>query len=820
MKKPTHFSPSIFIQLPFCLTIFLLMLVNTPTKAQDDLSYQTPPKAIADLIDAAPTPGVSLSPSNESMLLLERPNLPSIEEVAQKELRLAGIRINPKTNGSSRSGHYTGLKIKSLLDGKEKRITGLPDQANIENLSWSPDGSKIVFTITKSNGLELWMADMNAAVAKKLTDAVINDAMSGMPYTWFSDNNTILYKKVLPNRGVAPEQNQMPKGPVIQENNGEKAPVRTYQDLLKTPYDVDLFKYYTSSQLMIADLKSGKHKAFGKPGIKSSMSTSPDGSYIMITTIQQPFSYLVPYSRFPFTVDIFDKKGNLVTQIAKIPMAENIPKGFGAVREGPRSFSWRNDQPATLTWVEAQDGGDPKKEVAIRDQMYVLKAPFTEKALKSISFKLRYGGVDWGTGDLAICYEWWWQNRQLITSSWQPDNPSAGKKVLFDRSWQDRYDAPGDFETHRNQYGRSVLLTADKGKTLFLTDVGASPEGNRPFVDEYDVATQKTKRLWRSEAPYYEYPISIIDEEKGLVLTRRESNDERPNFYMRDLKKGSTNQVTFFENPYKALEGIKKEMVQYKRADGVELTGSLYLPKGYDKEKDGPLPVFMWAYPREFKSAKAAGQVSDSPHEFIRIGWGSPLFWVTQGYAIFDDFSMPIIGEGDEEPNETFVKQLTEGAEAAIDKLVDMGVADRDRIAVGGHSYGAFMTANLLAHTDLFAAGIARSGAYNRTLTPFGFQSEERTFWETPDTYFKMSPFMHADSIDTPLLLVHGDADNNSGTYPMQSERFFKALKGHGATTRLVLLPHESHGYRAKESILHTLWEMDIWLEQYVKDKL
>ena len=816
MKTTKHISK---LSLLFYLFIFAVMIPNNDLKAQDDLSYQIPPKAIADLIDASPTPGVSLSPSNESMLLLERPNLPSIEEVAQKELRLAGIRINPKTNGSSRSGHYTGIKIKSLQTGKEKTITGFPADANIENLSWAPDGSKIVCTITKPNGLELWMADISTASAKKLTDAVINDAMSGMPYTWFSDNNTLLYKKVLADRGNAPEQDQMPKGPVIQVNDGEKAPVRTYQDLLKTPYDVDLFKYYTSSQLMTVDLATGKHQTFGQAGIKASMSTSPDGEYVMIQTIHQPFSYLVPYSRFPFTIDIFDKKGKKVTQIADIPMAENIPKGFGAVREGKRSFSWRNDRPATMVWVETQDGGDPKKEVEIRDQMYMLDAPFTGKPDKGIDFKLRYGGVDWGSGDFALAYEWWWQSRQLITSSWQPDNSAAGKKVLFDRSWEDRYNAPGDFETHRNQYGRSVLLTADGGKTLFLTDEGASPEGNRPFVDEFDIATKKTKRLWRSEAPYYEYPISIVDEENGQVLTRRESNTERPNFYMRKLKDGTSKQLTFFENPYKALEGIQKEMVKYTRADGIELTGTLYTPAGYDKEKDGPLPVFMWAYPREFKSAKAAGQVSDSPYEFIRIGWGSPLFWVTQGYAIFDDFSMPIIGEGEEEPNETFVKQLTEGAEAAINKIVDMGVADRNRIAVGGHSYGAFMTANLLAHTELFAAGIARSGAYNRTLTPFGFQSEERTLWETPETYSKMSPFMHSDKIKTPLLLVHGDADNNSGTYPMQSERFFNALKGHGATVRLVMLPHESHGYQARESVMHMLWEMSEWMDKYVKNK-
>ncbi|HHS96104.1 MAG TPA: S9 family peptidase, partial [Phaeodactylibacter sp.] len=506
-------------------------------------------------------------------------------------------------------------------------------------------------------------------------------------------------------------------------------------------------------------------------------------------------------------------------KIAQKGLAENIPKGFGAVVTGPRSFSWRADRPATLVWVEAQDGGDPNKEATIRDQLFMLEAPFDKAPIESIRFALRYGGITWGDGDLAMAYEWWWKDRKIITSRWQPDGKPSDKSIFFEHSWEDRYNDPGDFETERNQYGRSVLMTADGGVSLYLSGQGASPQGNRPFIDVIHIESKEKKRLWQSQAPYYEYPVGVLDKEKALVLTRRESKKERPNYFLRNLRDGSIEQITHFENPYKALEGVHKELVKYKRADGIELTGTLYLPAGYDKEKDGRLPVFMWAYPREYKSADAAAQVKDSPYEFIRIYWGSPLFWVTQGYAIFEDFGMPIIGEGAEEPNETFVQQLNAGAEAAINHLVEMGIADRERIAVGGHSYGAFMTANLLAHTDLFAAGIARSGAYNRTLTPFGFQSEERTFWESPETYFKMSPFMHADKIKTPLLLIHGQADNNSGTFPMQSERFFAALKGHGARVRLVMLPHESHGYRARQSIMHMLWEMTEWLDKYVKNK-
>ncbi len=789
------------------------------THSQEDLGYQTPSKAIADLIDAPPTPGVSVSPNYEWMLFLDRPSLPSIEEVAQEELRIAGIRINPKTNGSSRASYSIGMSLKSFSNGKEVAIKGLPENPRIQNTSWSPDGSKIIFTNTLSNGLQLWMVDVASATAKKLTEEFVNDAMSGNPYRWFPDGKKILYKAVLANRGNAPTESSVPAGPIIQNNEGKSAPVRTYQDLLRNKFDESLFDYYATAQLKIMDLSSGTATTFGDAGIITGFSLSPDGNYVMISRVRKPYSYIVPYSRFPFTQVIFDTKGNPVRELANIPAAENIPKGFGAVREGRRNFSWRADKPASVYWVEAQDGGDPKKEVAVRDKQFSLDAPFNGEPQEGISFSLRYGGITWGNDGLAMASEWWWATRKNITSTWNPSDPAAGKTILFDRSWEDRYSDPGSFELKQNKYGRYVLMTADDGKTLYMRGQGASPEGNRPFVDKFSLETKEAQRLWRSEAPYYEYPIAILDENKGIVLTRRESNTEVPNFYERDLNSGNLRQLTDFPNPFEALKEVQKEFVKYKREDGIELTGTLYTPPGYDKEKDGPLPVLMWAYPREFKSKDAAGQVTDSPYEFIRVGWWSPILWVMAGYAVFDDFGMPIIGEGDEEPNEKFVEQLTSGAEAAINKIVDMGVADRDRCAVGGHSYGAFMTANLMAHTDLFAAGIARSGAYNRTLTPFGFQSEERTFWETPETYFKMSPFMHANKIKEPLLLIHGEADNNSGTFPMQSERFYGALKGHGATVRLVMLPHESHGYRAKESVMHAAWETGQWLDKHVKNK-
>jgi dipeptidyl aminopeptidase/acylaminoacyl peptidase len=429
--------------------------------------------------------------------------------------------------------------------------------------------------------------------------------------------------------------------------------------------------------------------------------------------------------------------------------------------------------------------------------------------------------VTWGNDGLALVTSSWWQTRREKVLKIAPGAPSTEASVLFDRQYEDRYNDPGNPLVRWNDAGRPVLRTADSGRALVLLGAGASPEGDRPFLDVYDLASERGERLFRSAAPYYEQPLKLLgpeDADPKLLLVRRESVTEPPNYFVRDLTTGALRQLTHFTHPTPHLAGFGKELIRYQRNDGVELTGTLYTPPGW-RPADGPLPTLLWAYPNEFKSADAASQVRDSPYRFDRINHWSSLIWLAVGYAVLDDPAMPIVGEGDAEPNDTYVQQLTASAQAAVDELVRRGVADRNRIAAGGHSYGAFMTANLLAHTDLFAAGIARSGAYNRTLTPFGFQAEERTFWEAPEVYFAMSPFQNADKIDEPILLIHGQADNNSGTFTVQSERMYAALKGLGGTARLVLLPHESHGYRARESVLHMLWEQEQWLERWLKEE-
>lgn len=793
------------------LSLLLPMWAFAAAIAQGTLTYQRPPEEIAKLVEAPLTPLVQVSPDHTWMMLLERSDYPSIEELSRPELRIAGLRINPENFGPSRASYYIGLKAKKINDNKEYAITGMPNNPLMSSFSFSPDSRKAAFLNSLSDRIELWMIDLNTMAASKISDRKISNVMGGS-YDWLSDSNHILFSAVPGNLVKVPDPSRVPVGPVVEENLGRKAPSRTYQDLLKDPYDEALFEYYGSSELVLKAL-GGEEKVISKSAMHYTVSPSPDGKYILTRVIHKPFSYLVPYYRFPNTVQVLDINGTLVKKVHDSPLADNIPNGFNAVQTGPRNHGWRDDKPATLYWAEAQDGGDPKNKVNTRDKIYTLDAPFNGPPNELTSTSLRYSGIEWGDDQNALVYEYWWSDRKLKV---QLLNPTArSSKTLFEYSTQDAYNDPGDVVSTYNDFGRSVMLI-DKG-SIFLTGDGSSPAGDMPFLDKMELASGKKTRLWRCEAPYYERVVSLLDAKKVSFITSRESNSDNPNYFLRYARSEKLTQLTNFPHPYPQISDVKKQVLKYKRDDGVELTANLYLPSGYKKE-DGPLPTFLWAYPVEFKSKDNASQVTGSPYTFTRISWGSPIYWVVRGYAILDDASIPIVGEGDKQPNDTYIQQLVSSAKAAIDYGASLGYVDPNRVAAGGHSYGAFMTANLLAHSDLFKAGIARSGAYNRTLTPFGFQAEERTYWEAPEVYFNMSPFSFANKINEPILMTHGMADNNSGTFPIQSERLYNAIKGHGGTARYIQFPYESHGYRAKESILHMLWEMDNWLEKYVKN--
>ncbi len=797
--------------------IAFIVFICAFANAQVDITYQLPPKEIMELADVPQTPSVLIDDRNENMVLIHRKKYMSIKELSETELRLAGLRINPVTNIGSRTTFYNKITLMKVGDKNETEVKGLPAEPRLSYFSWSADQSYLAFTHTTMEGVELWVLDINAAAAQKLTEAKLN-ANTGRPFYWFPDNHSLLIN-VLPEdkKPLVDKKTAVPAGPRVSVNEGTLAQNRTYQDLLQDKADESNFEQLVMSALYKITL-SGEAGLWKETAMYTRINVSPDGEYVLATILQKPFSYLVPYSRFPSKTVIYDKNGNEVKVLQELPLLEDIPKGFMATYKGMRSINWRSDKPSTVYYVEALDGGDPANETEYRDEVFEWDAPFSGEPVSLLKTFQRYAGILWGNEELAIAFDSWWNTRNAKTYRFSPGKPDVKPEVIFDRNYEDNYNNPGSFLTDKNQWGENTLVI-DKD-ILYLTGPGHSEEGIRPFFREYNMKTRQTEELWRADGKETLEQISkVLDPAKGVLLTVIESPNVFPNYYIRQIKKKiPPQQITYFKNPYESLAGVSKELITYKRNDGVELSATLYLPAGYDKEKKEKLPMLMWAYPREFKDAASAGQITSSPHQFTTPSYGSPIFWVTRGYAILDNAAFPIVGEGEEEPNDSFREQLVDNARAAIDAVDNLGYINRKKVAVGGHSYGAFMTANLLSHSDLFAAGIARSGAYNRTLTPFGFQSEERTYWEAPEVYNGMSPFMHADKMKTPLLLIHGEDDNNSGTFPLQSERYFNALKGLGATARLVFLPKESHGYAARESILHMLWEQDQWLERWVKN--
>lgn len=791
-------------------------------QAQTSLKYQEPPKALIDLVDTRPTPNVQVSPKDKEgrqWLLIEAVSgLPSVADLAQPELRLAGLRFNPRTNGPSRGRYITSLRLQALPGGAERVVSGVPENAKIRFTAWSPDARNVYFVNVsddpRQGGLTLWILDVASASAKQLPGITLNGVF-GSPCEWRSDSESLVCKALVKARGTAPQRSEVPSGPVIQENLGRVTPGWTYQDLLKSPEDEQIFDYFATSEVEVVRL-DGTVKAVGKPGVIQSASSSPDGRYVMIDERHHPYSYLLPFYFFPERVTVINLMTGGSKQLADKPLEDAIPSIHDAVAAGPRDFAWRSDAPATLCWVEAGDGGDPRKEAPIRDTLFLLDAPFDGLGRKLVEIPLRFRGVAWGNGKLALVEEERWKDRKRIMLAVSPDVGGAAVK-LFEGSFEDRYHDPGRPFEVMNASGKRVLAMTADASGIYLRAEGASPAGDRPFLAVMGAANGESKRLWQSADKSYEFPAAVLDPMSPVVLIRRESPDLPPNYYLKNLAKDDFKQITFFPNPYGNAALPKKQVLKYKRADGVQLSANLYLPPGY-KPKDGPLPTLLEAYPVEYKTKSAAGQIIGSPYQFPFLSWGSPIPFVTQGYAVLENATIPIVGEGQAEPNDTYIEQLVASAQAAIDEGVRLGVVDQNRVAVMGHSYGAFMTANLLAHSNLFKAGIARSGAYNRTLTPFGFQNEERTYWQAPEVYYKMSPFSYADKIKTPILLIHGEADNNSGTFPVQSERLFSAIKGAGGTVRLVLLPLESHGYAARESVLHMLWEMNNWMSTYLRN--
>jgi dipeptidyl aminopeptidase/acylaminoacyl peptidase len=780
-------------------------------------AYQKPPKEIMDVLNAPASPVTSISPAKDKIALLEPLRYPPISELAQPMLRLAGLRINPNTTGQHRQPYYVRVTLKNVEDGRETPVA-LPAGAQIISPAWSADGRFIAAGNVTPTGIEMWIIETATARARMVRNLKVNTAFGS--WQWMPDQRTLLVNAVPRNRGAAPNyQNLSPTGPSIQEGAGRGGAVQTFQDLLRSPVDEALFDYYATSQIVTVDAAGAKiNSEIGQPAIFETVSPSPDGRNILTASIRKPYSYLYPYFRFPKEVEVWDAQGKMIYRLASIPLQDKIP--VQGVQIEPRGYGWIPTEPATLMWAEALDNGDPRTKITPRDKVMRLAAPFTAQPDEVLRTEQRYSGRVFGenAGTMFVYdYNRDTQRRRIFMLDYRA---KSAPKLISDLNINDRYNDLGSFVTKRLPNGYSVVQ--QNGDYVFLTSEGATPEGDRPFLRRFNLRTLQAEEIFRSRSDDYEAFVAFADDKGMNFFTRKESISVPPNLFINyrcEPKEVCTapvpRQLTNFADPTPQLRGIKKQLVKYKRADGVDLSFTLYLPPGY---KEGTrLPTIVWAYPLEFTDAATAGQISGSTNRFTQMGGTSHLFFLLQGYAVLDEATMPVVGNP-ETVNDTFIQQIVDSARAAIEKGVEMGVVDPERVGVGGHSYGAFMTANLLAHSDLFRAGIARSGAYNRTLTPFGFQGERRTFWEATELYTKISPFFFANKINEPILLIHGEADNNQGTFPIQSERLYAAIRGNGGTARLVMLPLESHGYAARESTEHTLWEMLNWFDKYVKN--
>lgn len=810
--------------------LLLVAAESDPLTASDLPGYQQPPKPILDVLHAPQSPMVSLSPKRDRMLLVQYARYPEVDDLAAPMLSLAGHRINPTIHGPHRMPRIVSIDL--LKIGTDKPVNLFTSKEPHGTLGsgpiWSPNGVLFAFTLVENKGelpgIKLWLGDSETGKTQPVELLTIN-ATLGEAVQWMPDGKTLLCQRVSDVGHSVPRHAS--RSPIIQESFGKQAPVRTFQDLLKNPYDEVLFEMNCTSELVLVNAQDGtwhgvigdKKLLFSKSAIFNMVEPSPNGEYLLVSRIVRPYSYLHPASAFPKEVEVWNLKGEVIVPIAKLPLADQVP--IEGVPTGPRGFQWQPTEPAMLFWVEALDDGDPKKKVPHRDKVMVLDvatlAKGTPTPIQEVArTQHRYAGITWSEKNgQALLRDYDRDRRWSRTFLMNVNQPQDGHVLLFDRSIQDRYGDPGTPLMKPLPNGQRVLW--QDGDHIYLSGSGSSPKGDRPFLDRFNLKTKQSERLWQCDDTAYESVVALLDEKASQFITRHEDPATPPNYYMhlRSSNSEGKKALTNFNDPTPQLRQIKKERVVYKRPDGVQLSFTLYYPPGYEKGKR--YPAVLWAYPREFNDPATAGQVAGSTQRFTTLGGSSHLFFLLAGYVVLDDATMPVVGDP-ETANNTFLEQIVASAKAAIDKADEMGVIDPKRVGVGGHSYGAFMTANLLAHSDLFRAGIARSGAYNRTLTPFGFQNERRTFWEAPDIYVKMSPFAHAHKIKEPVLLIHGAADNNPGTFTMQSERLYQAIRGNGGNVRLVLLPHESHGYAARQSIEHTLYEMIAWFDKHVKD--
>ncbi len=804
--------------------IFVLVAVGLLGLAVSfaDEAYHKPPQEILKVLNAPTTPEAVVNPAGTEVLFIERILYPPVADLAQPMLRLAGVRINPKNNGPHSAFLYRSATLRRLDGNGEEIRLPLPANAEITPPLWSPDGKRFAFTNIAEASVDLWVGDAENGRIHKIPGVHVNAALGvnaalsgpghAAPVQWMPNSRTLLVETVPAGRGAPPAEPAVQPGPHTQQSLGKAGPAPTYEDLLKNAHDEELFDYYATAQLSFVDTNGGGVKPYGTPAIFTTIEPSPNGQDVLVARVHKPYSYFHPVNAFPKEVEVWDRSAKVVYKVASLPLENRVP--IEGVPTGPRGYHWIPTETASLYWVEAMDGGNPKEKAPHRDRVMIARLPLSNGEPRELmKVEQRFTRIEFGeSGTLSLVSDYERNKRWIRTYAVNPKDPAEEPKLIWARNMQDRYKDPGAPEMKTLPNGH--LAMRQDGDSIFLKGAGATPKGDRPFLDRFDLNTQKSEELFRCDDGHYEVVEAILDTNGDKLLTRRESPTEPPNYFIREAK-NAARPITNFSDPAPELRKITKQLVTYKRPDGVPLSFTLYLPPNY---KPGTrLPTVVWAYPYEYNDADTAGQISGSTERFTTITGPSEIFFALEGYAVLDNAAMPIIGDPTT-VNDTYLEQIVADAKAAIDKASDMGVTDANRVGVGGHSYGAFMTANLLAHSNLFKAGLPEAALTIARSRRSASRRKGVLCGKLPDVYLKMSPFLSADKIKAALLMIHGEADDNTGTFPIQSERMYAALRGNGATVRLVTLPYEAHGYRGRESIEHVLYEMINWFDRYVKN--
>jgi dipeptidyl aminopeptidase/acylaminoacyl peptidase len=828
--------------------IGLFLLACVPFIYAEEDTYILPPESVQELFsrDKNYVTLDALSPDGKHFLVTRSTELSTLEKMSFETYRLAELEFRPKTNRHWYLDTFgmNGLRVYSFEQRQLKDIP-IPADTIVSDMMWSPDGGKVAFLAHRPEGTRVWTADVATGKTSPLGDAFVmatltgrrgrgTPATSGSRMLQWTPKGTVITLLVPSDRGPEPERG-VPKSPIIRRTREKPSPTRTQPFLLKDEHDMALFRYYTTAQM--AELAPGKApRKIGEPAVYMGFSSSPDGQYILAEKLVEPFSFIVGYSSFPNRLDVMDLDGKVVSNIREIPLQENQTRRSSQVlQDFPREVVW-HPSGATLgfLWKEEKkrdeegEESEDEERTPRRDRIMSLAPPFDMSQVKlhvlNTDKDQSFNGIRYAMeGDFAFVTvrdsdnENGESTEKIVAYHLGRDDPTE-QIVVPEYDPDDIIDHPGEILTQRTQNGIVYALTSSKGGQVYLEGDGLKEDFKpQPFVDRVAIGGGQKERVFEGGKDMYERPLVPLDPDLSQMIVARESKAEFPNSYLWSPS-GSMNKLTANQDPFPEITGVKRVDFTFTRRDGLEIQGRISLPVGY--QEGTRVPAMFWTYPSEYSSEKEYEEdaIRDRNHNrFTHLSylrWSD--IWLSQGYALVHP-DVPIIDKGNTY-NDNYVQHMVDSLYAAIRKVDQMGYIDVDRIGHGGHSYGAFATANLLAHTPFFKAGIAGNGAYNRSLTPMGFQSERRFIWDTHGLYLEMSPFFQADRIDTPILLYHGADDNNTGTFPIQSDRLIQALTGLGKTAVLYKYPYESHSPRAKATYMDIWARWLEWFDKYVKN--